>query len=1478
MKRWKLFLIIFAIVLTIYNVLPTLFYYSKPLKKEVSPKKSEKIITSSLQRVNSLEKDSVDFIKSYSNFLKTPTSSIKITPQSPDQIIVTFKTKKDALKFSKHFKRAGALIPFVPAQLSLAKTEDENFKKIIIKRKIPIHFDLKNTEKYFKYSPLLDSQNNPTPFYKEIVFDRVSKLATAMGGVNKNFIKLQAIVENPSSPISQSLIFSIAHDILATEKVLKKNKTATLRYFSTFTQGFSNEKENLITSFINAISNLRSKMNLEKINLKKEKKEDLLKLLTTKENILIKVENILKKEKTKFSSGQVPLSYDFAYKTLEEKFNKNKKFTTLNLENKNPIIEKISIDWHNNKILLTPYKDLKNLFKKESLDQIIINNIADISRITDEKISPEKFSFSIKLNNLENAKSFAALKLNEIAKLQTLQIKNTIEKNWDPTHEEFLSQNYPLYDYSTYLTLPQHKKELCLVIFTPSLHLKSTPYGFKENSIYIVAKGLNRIFQKYKDKNSNIAKKFFQDFNSLKTLLKEHGYIGYPGSYLNISSEFSKDFIFEKDNYYNTVLKATRENFNVYGSKKFAILEFSDIEQRILTLNKIETSIHEDLIKWKDEYNLSKISQDPLDKYSVPPPTKNIFLDNLNLSFKKYFRGDDRKILHWGLDLSGGKTVQLELRDQNNKVVKNKDFVKQGVNELYNRVNKMGVSDVNIRTIDSNIVLDFPGAQNLSAADLVKASSMYFNIVNEKFSTENRELSDSVATFLQDVWNEAVVTNRKDIKSINYIAYKHLFGDELSPEREPLSETAKILFDNGLRIAHPDEEVSSNFDQTLSKIAILRETKEPEATPLLIVFNNYALEGSNLSNIKSSYDPSKGNFLSFEIKGTTISNNKKIKASKNLYNWTSHFSEKEITGTPLSKISNGRGWRMAIILNDSVISNPPLKDSLSTSAMISGNFTQREINKLSYDLKAGSLTFTPHILSEKNVSPEIGKTERKSGIIATLLSLLLIVVAIISYYRFAGVVAAIAVIFNLLIIWATLQNIQATLTLASIAGIILSVGMAVDANVLIFERIKEEFAVTGKLISSVFSGYKKAFSAILDSNVTTIIAALILLNFDSGPIKGFAVTLIIGIISSMFSTLFMTKYFFTRWVKKTSRKTLSMANLVKPSNFDFLKRAKYIFMLSGIVIIIGILTLNKSLLGMDFTGGFAINIELEEKNVKDFRPILKKAFLKKGASAKDFQIRELTTKNNLRVFLGTSMELKNKPFYNLPLATKGETTYPFENNPRIVWIVNALKAENLKIKNLTTLDQSWTSMSGQMSESMRNNAGIGLLLALIAVLIYITFRFEFKFAISAMLCLIHDVLITLATISFLHFLKVPVQLNLHTIAALMTIIGYSLNDTIIIFDRIREDSKLMRKSPLDVIVNHSLNKTLSRTSITSATTLLVLLVLLILGGSTIFSFALVMIMGVIYGTFSSLFIASPLMLFFQKKESKNFSKVVDSQN
>lgn len=1491
-KRWQFWLIIGALVLTVYNILPTIFYYTKPLSSPVGEKRAEAIAHEALSRVNGLEKNAIDWLHSYNKLLKVKAETIQTDAENPQLIRVKFSKAEDAKLFKRFLPRAGALIPFAPAQLALAPLEDAlDETKVTVFRQIPVRFDEKNTSNYFQFTTKKDPKGGIAPLYKKVVLDRFKELALAIGGPSENASLADAAIHHHTR---DDFLLILAQNINTVEELFAKHPSIQKRFYASFSQSVNGVS---IDSLIDAFNGFIDGVKLERLALEKKQDEvkktggyldaddsERLDLLNSREMRLKAAAKTLVANKTQFQTGAKP--WTPASLELEDK-------TELRVGPRNPLIQSLSLDWTNDEFCIHLHDDIAALRRaegkssfKDQLDQLIYNEIARIGRSAHEELVPFKSGFKVALSHLTDSNSMLVFDLPKIAEQKVKQITHLITKEW---HPESVDLQIPVWDFKTYSNLPPEKRQLGLLVYAPGMESTQNQLpSLHTNSIYVIAKGLEQIIAKVsKNPSSPQAKQFVADFDNLKRLLATNGFMGYAGTTYPLASTYSKDFIFEEENYFNSILSASRETFNVHGESKYATLEFTDVKQRIAASNKIDNSIHEDLLKWRDEYNAAQVSTMTYAKYDVPAPTKNLYWNNLALSTKKYFYGDERKILHWGLDMMGGKTVQIELRDKNNRTVKEESDIRQGINELFNRVNKMGVSEVSIRQEGNFITLDFPGVQGLSASELVKASTMYFNIVNEKFNHRNREMRDAVNKFLQGVWNEAVVTNRKDLDSINAIAWKHLYGEATDYGMiQPVNETARILHANGLRLTPPNQsEVSSAFNDTASKIALYRGESfvdwDEQTYPLVIVMRNYALEGSNLQNVHASYDPQKGNFLSFEVKGAhTLHDGSKVNPRADLRAWSSAFAKEKIQDTKLAEYSSGRGWRMAVILNGSIISAPALDGVIDRSAMIAGSFTQREVSKLEADLKAGSLSFTPHILSEKNISPELGVKERHKGIMATIIALLAVILLMSGYYRFAGIIASIAVILNLLIMWATFQNIQATLTLAGIAGIVLTVGMAVDANVLVFERIREEFAATGRLASSIRAGYSKAFSAILDSNVTTIIAALILLHFDAGPIKGLALTLIIGLVSSMFTALFLTRYFFAAWVRNPKRKELKMCNIIKTSNFNFLKFGKVAIALSVAIILIGGYagaTKRDTLFGMDFKGGFSLNLDVAAKENMNYREAVIAALKKAGLTSQDFQVQELSPKTNLKLMLSTALDKEGKAFAGMPLEQiTPDATYRYQNNPRINWVVNTLANAGIELSEKQSLDTNWSIISGQMSDSMRNNALIGLGLALVCILLYIAFRFEFKYAIAATLGLGFDVFFTIGLLSILHLIGIPVQIDLKIVAGLMTIIGYSLNDTIIIFDRIREDMRTMKKHSLSDIINHALNVTLSRTIMTSSTTLIVLIALITLGGSTIFGLALVMIIGVVYGTLSSLFVAAPLLLYLQRKPDTRTQKLVTS--
>lgn len=1507
-KPWQLALILAVVLLTVYNILPTIFYYSKPLKSPIDEKRAESIAEEIATRVDALEDESLDWLKSYTHHLKLETSSITLSKDNPRMIEVVFEKENDADIFRRFLPEAGSMIPFPPAQLALAqKSGDQKGKSVLVERSIGIEISSADRSKLFTFSKKISDNGEIEPFYRDITHDRLFQLGNAVAGISKEANAIQLLSETGSGARDREIVMTLAQDIVDFSKAFGLDSPLTKRYYASFTLGLPGDSTASINKLAARMENLKTTFQSQKERLIEEQnnlqkaggfldsdKQQTLELATNQISLLEKGIDTLKKNAALFQTKELPLTKASMQTALTSKRSPNQKaldVEELSLGNNNPFFASIQLDWANDRFLLKTHADVAKMqeeqtnreetkIQQDKLRQLLINEVARIARETDEEMNQSGKEFIIALNNLTNSTSLLALDLGEIAKKQSDILLGQINQLWKPTYSDLVRENYPIWDLESYKKLGAQEKKLGLFIFAPAMSAEGTPGGFRPSSLYVIAKGIRSIFEKHEQfPETDEAKKFLADFEQLQQMLQSNGFVSYSGGSFGISNEYENDIVFELDDYYHSLLQATRENFAVKGSKKYATLEFTDVEQRIVATNKIDSRIHEDLLKARDLYSASLVDLNPVAKYKVAPPTHNAFWANFKLNFKKYFRGDERRVLKWGLDLQGGKTVLMELRDPNNEVVTDPNDLHEAVNQLYGRINKMGVSEQKIRIEGSKILLEFPGSQAFSSTDLLQASTMTFHIVNEKFSPYNTPLADSVDRFLKGVWNEAVVTNRKDAISVNEIAWRHLGG---SPEEGthllPQSDIARTLYEAGLRLANPNEGgISQVFDDSLSMIAIRRgedsHSWHGSVHPLMVVFRNYALEGSALSSVESAYDPSQGNILVFNVSSV---NSRKGASTNNpqdeFYAWTSHYSEEKIIGTPKESISKGRGWRMAVILNGQVVSDPILKAPLKTGGTITGNFSQREVNKLVADLKAGSLTYTPRILSETNVSPDLGKEERVRGIAGSLLGLVFVIGIMVGVYRFGGIVASIAVLFNLLIMWGVLQNLDAALSLPGIAGIILTVGMAVDANVLVFERIREEFNLSGRIASAIQAGYRKAFSAIVDSNITTILAALIMIQFDAGPIKAFAVNLIIGIVSSMFTALFMTRYFFAGWVQNPKNKTLSMTPLLRETKFNFLGQAKKAISISVAVIVLGLVFLGldwKTLFGMDFTGGYRLTVEMEENGSLDYRTLAYEALVKQGAASQDVSIKPLNKPNQLRIQLASSMDLPGHPFDGMTESKELlKTQYAYENNPRIQWIVTALNQAHLPIKKseMERLDQNWSVMSGQFSDAMRNNAIYAISLALISVLIYISFRFEFKYGIAAVIGLLHDLLLTLSAITLLHWVGVPVQIDLEAIGALMTVIGYSLNDTIIVFDRVREDVRLYRKLSFSEVINHALNITLARTIMTSSTTVAVLFALVLFGGSSIFGFSLIMMIGIILGTLSSLFIAPPILLYIHKKE------------
>lgn len=1488
-KRWQLAIILTVLAWTLYNILPTIIFYSRPLNQPVDEKGAKAIEQEIASRVNALAPDAVDWIEAFCTMVSVHPSNIKVDAHDPSIITFDVKNADEGAIVKKFLPRAGMLIPFKPSQIFLDRVSGNSVRVI---RHLGIQMDESSLQNYFTFICKRGKDGKPTPQYFDLGAKRFIDVAYTCGGPSDLANKMQVALNGND----QQALEQIASDINDWESALETDQPLITRLLKTLFQGkqASSQLDALASKFQQEAARLQTELDASLAQQQENITQGKVVSPTVLENgqrLAARIEKYKKvaswlgTKKTLLSNGTQPLSKQEVIQWIaSSRKAEPKSLYVLNLNNRNPVISSVAIDWTEDSLALKLHPDVAQILQNTSLstenaarlqdavNRMVMNEVARICRLTDETFKAEDSSYRAPLSQASTSNGIITLQLNAVATTMSQSLLEEIVNDWQPQSIDLSAEALPRLTAQQYLAAAPDIQKLCLVVFSPT----ATHIGqekLKTSSLYVIVRGGMGLLE-YANSSSKdpILQK---DFDSLVSLLQQRGFAAYPGKMLGATSEFANDVIFELEKFYEPLLEGTREAFYVPGKSNVALLECGNWENRILAENRIDDSTQEDLIKWREAWQAAQVSLNPADHFSVPKPPKSVFWSNFKRSWHKYWRGDDSRIIKWGLDLSGGKSVRVGLLDQANRPVTKIEDLKQATSELYSRLNKMGVSERTLRIENGTILIDFPGVRGVSASELVKASAMYFHIANEQFGPMNTELTKPVQAFLQEVWNEAVVTNCKDSESINKIALRKINAVKAGLVND---DTIRMLLDAGLVLEDPTSPPpSTTFNDHISIIARWHGDDPSEwpshIHPLIIVFKNYALEGCNLENVHPSYDPSKGNILVFGIRSSDC-RGQGIQPRDEFFTWTSQFSEEGIQGTAREQYSHGRGWRMAVILNGTVINAPSLSSALRDSAMITGNFSQREVQNLATNLQAGSLSFTPKILSEQNVSPELGVKERHQGLLAATLAIIAVIGIMVGYYRFAGAVASIAVLFNLLVIWAVMQNIEAAITLPAIAGIVLTVAMAVDANVLVFERIREEYSLSNRLASAIARGYQKAFSAITDSNLTTLIAAFILTQFDCGPVRGFAMVLIIGLISSMFTSLFVTRYYFTGWAEKPQHTHLTMANWIASKNFDFLSWKKIAYGVSIAILAVGALVSAytwQSMLGMDFTGGYALVVETTSKATLSPKEVAEKALEAQGVQPSEIQIRELGRPTALRIQLSSSLEQPGRPFFGLPEATpETSQVYQYQQIPRLNWVVSTLEKGGLDIRpaDRANLVQQWTSISGQFSDAMRNNAIIALGLAIIGILIYIAVRFEWKYAISAVIALLHDVLLTLAVIAILRLVGLPVQINLEVIGALMTIIGYSLNDTIIVFDRVREDLSLYRKKRFSEIVNMALNSTLSRTLLTSGITLIVLLCLVLLGGPSIFGFSFVMFLGVFLGTISSLFIAGPLLVFFHHREDQ----------
>lgn len=531
-----------------------------------------------------------------------------------------------------------------------------------------------------------------------------------------------------------------------------------------------------------------------------------------------------------------------------------------------------------------------------------------------------------------------------------------------------------------------------------------------------------------------------------------------------------------------------------------------------------------------------------------------------------------------------------------------------------------------------------------------------------------------------------------------------------------------------------------------------------------------------------------------------------------------------------------KGRQMAIVLDGDIISAPVLQsDHYNGRAQITGHFSDKEARDLASALE-NPLRVPVQIEETRSVSPTLGSDSIRSGILAGVSGLVLVMVFTFFYYRFAGLVAVVGLLINIVLLLGTMAMFNFTLTLPGIAGIILTIGMAVDANVLIYERLREEMAA-GKSLSAALTGaYDKAFSAIFDANATTLITAMILFWQATGSVKGFSVTLTLGIIASMFSALLFTRTAFRWLVEKGGLQKISMLDLVPKKSFNFLGKR-------GIAAVISFLLIGGSIavfavrgeknFGIDFRGGDLLIVD----------------------SAQPVSIAEARTAvSDAGVVIQFEREgTKQVLTFRSPQGTSDEV----------------LKQLTSAFPDRGIVSIGQDTVGPQIGLEFAKSSLIALGLGMLGILFYVTLRFEFSFALGAVVALLHDVIITLGVFSL-----IGGELSLVMVGAILTIAGYSINDTIVVFDRIREGFMQGERGTVQTLMNNSINETLGRTLLTGGTTLLSVGALYFFGGSVLRDFSFAILIGILVGTYSSIYVASPVVLWASKLRGKSVRREV----
>ena len=854
---------------------------------------------------------------------------------------------------------------------------------------------------------------------------------------------------------------------------------------------------------------------------------------------------------------------------------------------------------------------------------------------------------------------------------------------------------------------------------------------------------------------------------------------------------------------------------------------------------------------------------------------------------------------------------KINLKSTNDQVIAViKDQVKATVDNSFNvlrtRIDRFGVVQPNIQRLETNgrILIELPGVKepervrkllqgsaNLEFWETYNLPEIYEALVSANTVVRDQIIKKDTAVKVaeKDTTAEKSVVDAKAGKGVDSLITqldkkKETKQTDTQYKREnPLFSLLQLNVQQGQLIASPAVGIVNKRDTaTVAKYLNSRQVKEVLPRDVLFRWTVKSLD-------------KKGNF--FQLIAIKVTNRDgkaplagdAVTDARDDISQYSAYSNVSMTMNPegaktwarLTKENIGRS--IAIILDDMVYSYPNVNTEITGGrSEITGNFTPEEAKDLANVLKSGRMPAPSRIIQEDIVGPSLGQEAINQGVVSFIVAFVLIMLFMVVVYGWLpGVVVDAALLLNVFFLIGVLASFKAVLTLSGIAGIVLTLGMAVDANVLIYERIKEEIAAGKNQKQAVSDGYKHAFSAILDSNVTTLLTGLILFYFGTGPIKGFATTLIIGIITSFFTSFLVTHVVYVRMIEKNQLSNIPFTtklfkNFLKDPKIDWIKIRKPGYIIAGLIALLAMTSLFTKGLeqGVDFTGGRNYVVRFENKvNTEDVKKLIEPSF-------RGTQISVITIGSENQVRISTNYKIAdNSTAIDGEIETKlYESLKPLIKNQSVTnemfikgYMISGQGVASLipESSHKSLGIQSSQKVGPSIAKDIKNSAYLAIIFAIIGIALYILLRFKnFSFSVGALVSLAYATLFVLGFYSlFSSVMPFSMEIGLDFVAAILTVIGYDVNDTVVIFDRIREMVGLYPKREKRELFNEALNDTLSRTFNTSLSVILVLIVMFVLGGETIRGFIFALLLGTSIGAFTSLFIASPLAYDIQRKRA-----------